>query len=161
MSTVLDCDYLTEVLANSFYDVFLELGSGYKENIYQKALGIEYNIKNVNYAMEVISSIFYKNQFIGFERADIVIYENNDISCIIELKAQSTSLSKKEFIQLYKYIQNLHTTSGFIVNFMTTPNRITPKNIFDFLEIYKIDNSVLYKMSKEYTFVKVPDIKFL
>lgn len=149
------------LITKSFYDVFLELGSGYKENIYQKALGIEYNINNVQHAMEVISSIFYKNQFIGFERADIVVYDNNNINCIIELKSQTSSLSKKEFIQLYKYIQNLNSPSGFVVNFMVTPTKITENNIFDFLEVYKIENYVLYKMKNDFTFTCVPEIKFL
>lgn len=149
------------LLSKSFHDVFLELGSGYKENIYQKALGIEYNIINIQHAMEVISSIFYKNQFIGFERADIVIYDNNNINCVIELKSQTSSLTKKEFIQLYKYIQNLNTSYGFVVNFMITPTKITESNIFDFLEVYKIENGLLYKIKNDLTFQLLPEIKFL
>jgi GxxExxY protein len=80
-----------EKLIECIRTVSNELGNHYKENIYQSALYVELNLKGYMVQTEVIVPIFYKNVYIGFERADIVIY-NNDSIVIIELKSQNSRL---------------------------------------------------------------------
>jgi len=99
-----------------------ELGDYYKENIYQTALYIELCNYNYRCGTEVVVPIFYKNVYVGFERADIVIYDKDGlISLIIELKSQSTKLMQKETGQLKKYLKNLKCETGILVNFYETP----------------------------------------
>ena len=83
-----------------------ELGNHYKENIYQNALYYEINNNGYVAQTEVIVPIFYKNFYVGFERADIVHYENNNVKLIIELKSQNQRLGSKEINQLRKYMTN-------------------------------------------------------
>lgn len=129
----------------TFAEVYYTLGGGYKENLYQTALSIEYSNTGINHSLEVVIPVLYKGQYIGFERADIVIYNNSVSSVIIEIKAQHTAVSKKEFNQLNKYLVNTNTNTGYLVNFFSTPTKITPNTIVKYLEIYKIENEVLYK----------------
>jgi hypothetical protein len=65
----------------------------------------------------------YKGHNVGYERADIVVYSGDapgTIICILELKSQNTRLSSKEINQLKKYITNLHSEVGLLVNFYET-----------------------------------------
>jgi len=99
------------------------LGNCYKENIYQSALCVELNLNGFIIQSEVIVPIMYKGHNVGYERADIVVYSGDSpgkIICILELKSQNTRLSSKEINQLKKYIFNLHSEVGLLVNFYET-----------------------------------------
>tara|TARA_B100001173_G_C15604769_1_gene386273 strand:- start:40 stop:453 length:414 start_codon:yes stop_codon:yes gene_type:complete len=105
-------------------NVKTELGDFYKENIYQNALRIELERLGYYCGTEVIIPIHYKGIYIGFERADIVIYQciaPYDIKLIIELKSQNTKLSNKETVQLKKYLNNVKCEQGILVNFYEVP----------------------------------------
>lgn len=94
--------------------VFETLGYGYKEHIYQNALCIELRNNLYTFHNEVIVPIYYENIQIGYERADIIIYKPE--KCILELKAQNT-LTKKDAMQLKKYLINTEIQKGLLVNF--------------------------------------------
>jgi GxxExxY protein len=91
------------------------LGSHYKEHIYVNAMCIHLRNENILFGSEVIVPIMYQNVQVGYERADIIIYE--PIKCVIEFKAQTQSLSKKELNQLIKYQNNLDIQYGILINF--------------------------------------------
>ena len=97
------------------HKVFDYLGTGYKEHIYVNAVIIELRNLNYKFQNEVIVPIMYDNVQIGYERADIVIYE--PISAVLEFKAQTMSLQKKDNMQLKKYQSNLDISLGVLVNF--------------------------------------------
>ena len=109
---------LQEDLVDCINKVEKELGNHYKENIYQNALSVELNIRGYLIQTEVIVPIFYNNVYVGFERADIVIYDKQGIiMTILELKSQSARISSKEINQLKKYLKNLKCNTGILVNF--------------------------------------------
>lgn len=95
--------------------ILTELGSHYKEHIYVSAMCI--HLRNVKFLFgnEVIVPIMYQGVQLGYERADIIIYE--PVKCVIEFKAQTQSLSKKELNQLIKYQNNLDIQYGILINF--------------------------------------------
>lgn len=101
-------------------EVETNLGNHYKENIYQNALYYELNNNGYTCQTEVVVPIMYKNFHVGFERADIVIYQSGTPVFIIELKSQNQRLSLKEIQQLKKYMKNLDCTCGLLVNFYET-----------------------------------------
>ena len=92
-----------------------ELGSSYKEHIYVNAMCIHLRNENFLFQTEVIVPINYKGVQLGYERADIVVYE--PIKCILEFKAQTQSIAKKEIAQLTKYKKNLDINNGILINF--------------------------------------------
>tara|TARA_Y100000992_G_scaffold235883_1_gene166718 strand:- start:73 stop:444 length:372 start_codon:yes stop_codon:yes gene_type:complete len=93
-----------------------QLGNYYKENIYQYALYVELNLKGFLVQTEVIIPILYKGVYVGFERADIVIYDP-EFTYILELKSQNSRLSSKEVTQLRKYLNNMNCEKGILINF--------------------------------------------
>lgn len=121
------------VIINNVLDcikkVNIELGDYYKENIYQEALNIEFRGIGLASGTEVVVPIHYKGIYVGFERADIVIYnkvgDNEPYAImIIELKSQNSKLTTKEIVQLKKYLKNLKCETGILVNFYETPEII-------------------------------------
>lgn len=109
--------------------IYKELGPGYKEHIYVNAMIVELRKLNYSFANEVIVPIMYQGVQLGYERADIVIYEPEKY--ILEFKAMNSSLTKKENVQLEKYLKNLQFDNGIVLNFGNN------------LEINKILNIVL------------------
>jgi len=98
------------------------LGTHYKENIYVNAFCVDLRKNNYLFASEVIVPIEYMGVQIGYERADIVIYE--PIKCVIEFKSQTQNLSKKELNQLIKYQHNLKIENGILINFGNSSGKL-------------------------------------
>lgn len=119
-------------------EVYMSLGSGYKECIYQRALSLELFNNNYKHSTEVNVNISYKGVFVGFERADIVV---NDPYVVIELKAQNQKISQKEILQTHRYLTDLGINVGYLINFTTVNYKIKPDNIANSIEIYKVEHN--------------------
>jgi len=57
-------------------DVFKELGSGYSEEIYEKAMEVALRLEKIHYENQRILPIFYKNFNIGQSKPDLIIKNN-------------------------------------------------------------------------------------
>lgn len=111
-------DKLILDIYNIAKEIYLKLGSGYKEHIYVSALNIHLHENNILFNNEIIIPIIYKNIQIGYERADTIIYSPENI--ILEFKAQNNKLSIKEITQLKKYLKNYENgkiKKGILFNF--------------------------------------------
>ena len=106
-----------------------ELGTSYKEHIYVNAMSVHLRNENYLFQTEVIVPINYKGVQLGYERADIVIYE--PIKCILEFKAQTQSISKKEIAQLTKYKKNLEIDNGILINFGNLNGKLEYHEMFE------------------------------
>lgn len=118
-------------------EIHKNLGSGYKEHIYVSAMKYHLNFDQYNFQTEVIIPIMYKNIQLGYERADIIIYE--PYKCVLEFKAQNSHLSRKEFIQIEKYLKNMSINYGILINF----------HLNNSLEFYLIERNIKKKESTE------------
>ena len=128
-------EYINKIKEFSL-EILNELGCGYKENIYVNAMCIHLRNNNYLFNTEVIVPINYKGIQLGYERADIVIYE--PFKCIIEFKSQVNNLTKKELLQLDKYKKNLNIENGILINFNTN-NKLE----FKFNEHEKTNNTIV------------------
>lgn len=129
-------NYFNEI--KEFSDIILqELGPSYKENIYVAAMCTHLRQKQYLFNTEVIVPINYNGIQLGYERADIVIYE--PFKCIIEFKSQIQPISKKEMMQLTKYKKNLDINDGILINF---------GNLNCKLEFYSSKNSSIIKIDQ-------------
>jgi len=107
-------------IRNSIQEVYEGLGKGYPENVYQKALGVEFQMQNMKYDMEVTMSIPYKEHVVGQVRADIIVRGTNPV--VIETKATAASLKVEERWQLSRYLKILDIPLGVLVNFPQVAN---------------------------------------
>ena len=102
-------------------DVFKELGSGYEECVYEKAMEVALRLEKIHYENQRILPIFYKNFNIGQSKPDLIINDKaGKEQIVIELKATSAKLGQKEEVQLKKYLETLKMKKGILINFPQT-----------------------------------------
>lgn len=103
---------LSYAIAGCFYKVYNSLGPGHKEDIYHKALEVEFKNKNIKFNSQERIRIKYENKDIGVYQPDFAVEQK----IIIELK--SVLLMPKVFErQLYYYLKASGHRLGYLVNF--------------------------------------------
>lgn len=116
-------------------DVFKSLGSGYSEEVYEKAMEVGLRLEKIPYENQRVLPIFYKNFAVGTSKPDLIVKDNNGgEKIILELKATPTATGIKEEVQLQKYLQVLKMKKGIIINFPQT-NKDGPGVKIEFKEV--------------------------
>ncbi len=109
-------DFLYEDLSYQIrgcvFAVYNNLGFGHKENIYQKALTIELESKNIKFIAQDSLPITYQSKVMGTYRPDFTI----DGKVIIEIKAVPF-MPKSDETQLTYYLKGTNYKLGFLINF--------------------------------------------
>ena len=95
--------------------VYAELGGGYDEVVYQRAMAIEFRELGVSYEVEQTRGIFYKKHWVGNHRLDFLVLVSDNEDLVVELK--TTDSLKKARVQLGAYLRNLGKKSGVLINF--------------------------------------------
>jgi GxxExxY protein len=73
---------LTEAIIGAAMEVHAELGCGFPEIIYQRALAIEFKLREIPHKQEPELEIFYKGNLIGKRRADFLTHDLlNAVAC--------------------------------------------------------------------------------
>jgi len=103
---------LTYNVRGAIFEVYNTLGSGHKEQVYQKALARELEERKISYKKEESLDVKYKGEKVGNYRPDFVI-ENK---IIIEIKAVEF-MPKSYEDQLIHYLKTTGYKVGLLVNF--------------------------------------------
>ena len=106
---------LTYMIRKAIFNVYNILGSGHKEQVYQKALTKELDDLEIPYKREVALDVKYKGESVGNYRPDFVI--NDEV--ILELKAVEF-MPKSYETQLIHYLKTTGFQLGLLVNFGAT-----------------------------------------
>ena len=117
-------------------DVFKELGTGFSESIYHKALEVALRDAYIVYESKRIIPINYKNINVGYGESDIIVKYNSQI-IILELKAVTNPPREIEIAQVKTYLKSVKEANiGIIINFPQPGTKIARNNI-DFKIVYK------------------------
>ena len=93
-------------------EVHRELGHGYLELVYERALEVELKSKGVKFETQVPMPVSYKGHSVGTFVADLVV-----ANCIIvELKASELTTPRDE-AQLINYLKAAKIPVGLLFNF--------------------------------------------
>lgn len=92
--------------------LYLELGGGYLEGIYEEAMAIELRERKIPYDVERNREIFYKGIKVGTHRLDFIV----NTSLVVELKAGS-AITKSHEGQTNAYLKATGLKNGLIINF--------------------------------------------
>ena len=101
------------ILIGAAIEVHRELGPGFLEAVYQEALEIELQSRNIPFEAQKPLRIFYKRHQLEKEYiADLICYGQ----IIVELKALDR-LSGKEEAQILNYLKATGKRVGVLINF--------------------------------------------
>ncbi len=104
-------DPLSNQIIGAATTVHRELGPGFLESTYQRALAIELKRVGIEFKRELEIPVHYRGEIIDVRRADFIV-EN----IILELKAVEILLSEHS-AQLLMYLRATHFKIGLLLNF--------------------------------------------
>jgi len=107
---------LTDLIIKCFYGVYNQLGYGFLEKVYEKALFYELKIQGLFVEKQKRINVFYKEQLVGDYFADLIVSE----IVIIEIKAAESLCEEHEF-QLINYLKATEIEIGLLLNFGKKP----------------------------------------
>jgi GxxExxY protein len=135
-------------------EVYKELGSGWSEEIYQKALEVILREKRIKFEAQRVLPISFKGYIIGEGRPDLIVWfekEKKKVAIVIDLKA-TQNIQEDHKVQVERYIQELKTQLkenedvypiGFIFDF-TKPSQKSAEGVKDLkgLKILEVKTKV-------------------
>jgi GxxExxY protein len=104
---------LTGRIIAAAQQVHRQLGPGYEEVFYQRALALELPAHGLEYGREVWIDVHYKDQVIGRKRVDFVIE-----GVMVEIKARA-NIEDVDVIQALSYLRASGYPIGLLLNFGT------------------------------------------
>ena len=103
---------LTEKIISACFEVSNELGVGFLESVYEKALTIALADKEIDAAAQVSLKVLFRGKVVGDFYADILVEEK----VIVELKAVK-ALSPEHEAQIINYLKATGIKVGLLINF--------------------------------------------
>src|SRR5215216_2032077 len=107
---------LTEKIIKVFFEVYNELGHGFLESVYEKALSIALTGGGLSVQRQVPIPVWFRGQKVGDFSADILVNE----VVLLELKAVR-ALDSSHRAQLLNYLRATNIEVGLLLNFGEKP----------------------------------------
>lgn len=104
--------HVTEKIIASFYEVYNELGHGFLESVYQKAMLVALRDKGLKVGQKIELTVWFRNKPLADFEADLIV-EN---SVIVELKAVR-NIDTAHQAQLLNYLRATEIEVGLLLNF--------------------------------------------
>ncbi len=103
---------LTHRIIHLFYETYNELGHGFLESVYERALAIALEDMGISVERQRPLSVHFRGHLIGAFRADIVVAD----AVLLELKA-ARSLDSAHKAQLINALKATDLEVGLLLNF--------------------------------------------
>lgn len=103
---------LTHKIIGCAMEVHNQMGNGFQEVIYQRALAIEFSLQNLSFQRELEMGLEYKGENVGTRRVDFFVEE----LVMVEIKA----IEKLEGVhkaQAINYCEAYNIADGLLINF--------------------------------------------
>ncbi len=111
MTTLLHGE-ITDVILRCYFEVYNELGPGFLESVYKKALCIAINDAGMKTIAEKELSVSFRGHDVGVFRADLIV----DDKVVVELKA-ARAMERQFEAQLINYLKASQMEVGLVLNF--------------------------------------------
>jgi len=109
-----DLEQVTEIAQH----VYQTLGSGFSEDVYDRALQVGLRLSGISYESQKVLELKYCDHCVGEGYPDLVVHLGGE-NVIVELKAVASQLGACEEQQLRNYLNILGLRRGLLVNFQT------------------------------------------
>jgi GxxExxY protein len=108
---------VTNKILHAFFKVvYLQLGYGFMEKVYENALAITLRQSGLKVQQQCPISVFFRNEIIGEYFADLLVEE----AVIVELKA-CVKIAPEHEAQLLNYLRATPYEVGLLLNFGPKP----------------------------------------
>jgi len=116
LGTIVNTDYkyseLTGRIIGCAIEVHNELGPGFQEKFYHRALEIEMSLQGISYVSEYENTVFYKGEYLGRRRSDFLVEDKISV----EIKAVS-EMDDGDLCQAINYLEAYRLEVGLLINF--------------------------------------------
>lgn len=92
--------------------VHRNLGPGFVESVYQRALSLELDVRRIRHSRECVFEVLYGGAVVGYHRLDLVA----EGGIVVELKAIRT-FDATHFARLRSYLRAANLPIGLLINF--------------------------------------------
>ena len=103
---------LTHKIIACAYKVFNQLGFGFLESVYRKAMVIELARVDFGVEEEKPLKVYYDGHVVGNFSADLVV----ESTVVVELKSVQNTINEHE-VQLVNYLNAIEEEIGLLINF--------------------------------------------
>jgi GxxExxY protein len=107
---------ISHVIVGCFFDVYNELGYGFMELLYARALEITMQQRGLRVDREYPVAVSFRGQQIGFHRIDILVERR----VVVEIKS-TERLAESSRRQLRNYVKALGVGLGILLHFGPAP----------------------------------------
>jgi GxxExxY protein len=104
---------ITEKIIKAAMVVHTALGNGFHENVYQRALAIEFGLMNIEYHKEFSMPIYYKEIHIADRRVDFLVENKISVETKAVIKLDDACLA-----QGINYLEAYNLEVGMLINFV-------------------------------------------
>ena len=105
----------TGKIIGAAFEVHKILGCGFSELVYQRALEVDFRLRQIPFVPEKEMTIYYKNERVGGRRIDFLV----DNIIPVEIKAISV-LENRDLAQSINYSEAFNLEIGLLINFGNT-----------------------------------------
>ena len=116
MKTDLKHGSITDQILRVFYDVYNELGHGFLESVYHRALVLALKSKGMKVCSRVSIPVWFRGERVGYFEADVLVED----CVLLELKA-ARMLDSSHRVQLMNYLRATEIEVGLLLNFGERP----------------------------------------
>jgi GxxExxY protein len=102
---------ITARIIKAAKEVHSDLGPGFEEVIYQRALALELPAHDLEFSREVWIDVHYKGEKVSSKRVDFIVDE-----VLVEIKAK-VALENVDFVQTLSYLKASGYTVALLLNF--------------------------------------------
>jgi GxxExxY protein len=105
-------DDITHKIIGSAYKVYNQLGFGFLESVYKKAMIIELSKSGLKTEAEKALKVYYDDIIVGDFYADLYVADE----IVVELKSARQIVPEHE-VQLVNYLNGMRKEIGLLINF--------------------------------------------
>lgn len=107
---------LTKEIIGAFFTVYNELGYGFVESVYKRALVVELQARGIKCEREVLFTVYYRGVDVGYYRADLLV----EGKVIVEVKI-ADKLAPVHEVQVVNYLRAADVSVGLLLNYGPHP----------------------------------------
>ena len=108
----MEYEEITHKIIGAAYKVFGQLGFGFLESVYRKAMVIELGKTGLKVEEEKPIQVYYDDHVVGDFKVDLFVEE----AVVVELKSVQNMVKEHE-VQLVNYLNALKKEIGLLINF--------------------------------------------